>query len=219
MAHSVESGHPGPKGRIVMWRGSHGADRTRRGVGCVRCRRSRWWRWTRAQVWRGLWGPCRLLCSASPRTRRRRRRLIAVGVVLAISVVCGSLFAHTSFSTVVGIFAVAYAAAIVASRAPAGLFVLTLCLPVCAVGLSFSDLHKALSLGGLFIASSVFAYVVVLAWPEFDRDHRRRPSRCCPNPSPVAMACSQVWQAPAPRSWASSSTPITSVGHQRLATL
>jgi len=101
-------------------------------------------------------------------TRRRRRRLIVIGVALAASVVCGSLFAQTSLTTVLGIFAVAYAAAIVASRAAAGLFALTLCLPVCAVGLSYSDLSKAVALGALFIASAVFSYVVLWAWPEFE---------------------------------------------------
>jgi hypothetical protein len=101
-------------------------------------------------------------------TRRARRRLIIVGVAFAISILCGALFAQTSFTAVVGIFAAAYAAAMAASREAAGWIALTLCLPACAVGLSYSDLDKALALAGLFIASAVFSYLVLLPWPEFD---------------------------------------------------
>src|SRR5262249_26340295 len=98
-------------------------------------------------------------------TRRGRRRLIIVGIAFSVSILCGALFAQTSFTTVVGIFAAAYAAAMAASRAPAGLLALTLCLPACAVGLSYSDLDKALALAELFIASAVFSYLVLLPWP------------------------------------------------------
>src|SRR4051794_41116070 len=101
-----------------------------------------------------------------PPSRNARRRLIGIGAVLAVSVLAGSLCALTAITTVIGIFVAAYASAVAASRAPSGLFALTLCLPVCAIGLSYAP-SEAVALGAVFVASAVFSYVATLAWPEF----------------------------------------------------
>jgi hypothetical protein len=72
---------------------------------------------------------------------------------------------------VAGIFAVAYGAAMLASRIRFGLVALTLCLPVCAIGLSYDGLAQAAALGAVFIAASAFSYAVLVRWPEY-RPHR-----------------------------------------------
>jgi uncharacterized membrane protein YccC len=108
-------------------------------------------------------------------TRRARRRVVVVGVLFALSVFTGSLLAQSGFTTVVGIFGVAFGSALLASRSRFGLVALTLCLPVCAIGLSFGDLAEAAILGGVFIAAAAFSYAVLRRWPEYQP--RRAPAQ------------------------------------------
>jgi hypothetical protein len=113
-------------------------------------------------------------------TRHARRRLIGIGAVLGASVIAGSLFALTGITTVIGIFLTAYGSAVAASRAPGGLFALTLCLPVAAIGLSYPP-GEACALGVVFLASAAFSYIALLAWPEFPTKPSR-PQPLLPKP-------------------------------------
>jgi hypothetical protein len=100
-------------------------------------------------------------------TRMARRRLLVVAALFAASILIGSVLAQTKVTTVAGIFALAFGAALLASRRPFGLIALTLCLPVCAVGLSYSDLSEAAALGAVFVAAGVFSFAVLELWPEY----------------------------------------------------
>ena len=107
--------------------------------------------------------------------RRDRRRLIVVGALFAVSVIAGSLLAQTTATTIVGIFLVAYGAALLASRRAFGLTAMTLCAPVAAIGLSFSDVGKAAGLALLIFGGSAFSYVVFMLWPETPAGGREKP--------------------------------------------
>lgn len=148
--------------------------------------------------------------------RRARLRLVSVGVLFALSILLGSLLIHTSVTAVIGIFAVAFGSALLASRRAFGLVAMSLCAPVAAVGLSYPDTTKALGLGLIILAGSVFP----------------TPSRCCipsgrlmPMPHwgrsfclrqwPPGTASDSVWRPPSPPPSASPSTRTTSVGRPR----
>jgi hypothetical protein len=113
-------------------------------------------------------------------TRRARRRVVVVGVLFAASVLTGSLLAQARVTTVVGIFAVALGAALLASRSRFGLVALTLCLPVCAIGLSYTDLGEAAALGAVFAAAAGISYALLVRWPEYRRPRAPAPPHLLP---------------------------------------
>jgi hypothetical protein len=100
-------------------------------------------------------------------TRRSRLRLVVVGLLFGLSILMGSILTQTSLTAVVGIFAIAYGSALLASRKAYGMEVMLLCAPASAIGLSYTDLSKAALLGLFMFAGSVFSYVVFLLWPEY----------------------------------------------------
>jgi hypothetical protein len=99
--------------------------------------------------------------------RKARRRVVSVGVLFALSILLGSLLIQTNVTAVIGIFAVAVGASILASRRAFGLVAMSLCAPVAAIGLSYPDTMKALGLGAIVLGGSVFAYAVSLLYPEW----------------------------------------------------
>jgi hypothetical protein len=68
--------------------------------------------------------------------RRARLRLVFVGAIFAASIMVGSLLIHSKVTAVIGIFAIAFGSALLASRRQFGLVAMSLCAPVAAVGLS-----------------------------------------------------------------------------------
>jgi hypothetical protein len=99
-------------------------------------------------------------------TRRARLRLVVIGALFAASILVGSLLVQTTVTTVVGIFAVAYGSAILASRRVFGFAAMMLCAPVAAIGLSYDDVGKAAGLGLIVFGGSLFSCAVFLLWPE-----------------------------------------------------
>jgi hypothetical protein len=99
-------------------------------------------------------------------TRRGRVKVPVVGALFAVSVMVGSLLSRNSVLAAVGIFLVAYASAVLASRRRFGTVAMTLCAPVAAIGLSYSNLGKAAGVAALMLAGSVWSWVVFLLWPE-----------------------------------------------------
>jgi hypothetical protein len=99
-------------------------------------------------------------------TRRSRLRLLVVGLLFGLSVLMGSLLAQTSVTAVVGIFAIAYGSALLASRKAFGMAVMLLCAPVSAIGLSYTDLGTAASLGLLMFSGSAFSCLIFMLRPK-----------------------------------------------------
>ena len=99
-------------------------------------------------------------------TRRRRALVIVVGSLIGASIVVGSVLAHQPWLAVLGIFLLAVGAADLAGRRPVGRLLMTLGLPLVAVGFSYTDLAEACGLAAVMALGSVYACLVSLAWPE-----------------------------------------------------
>lgn len=107
-------------------------------------------------------------------SRRARTRTVAFGALAGVSLFIGSLLAERPWLAVVVIFAACVGAALLAAGRPFGQVALALCLPLTAIGLSFSDLSQSAALAGLLVLGSAYAYLVSLPWP--------------PSPAPSARA-------------------------------
>jgi hypothetical protein len=100
---------------------------------------------------------------------RRRSRLTAlvVGTAAAASLVLGAVLTQVPVVAVIAIFVLGVGAVLWARRGRAGSLAVAICLPLVGIGLSFPDLHLALTLGLLIVLGSAYAWLVSLAWPEF----------------------------------------------------
>jgi hypothetical protein len=101
-----------------------------------------------------------------PPTRRGRAKIVLIGALFAVSLLVGSLLAGTAVLAVVGIFLVAFGSAQLASRRAFGQVLMTLCAPVAAVGLSYSEHGKAAVIGLIMLIGLVWSFAILLLWPE-----------------------------------------------------
>jgi Fusaric acid resistance protein-like len=100
-------------------------------------------------------------------TRKDRLKTSFVGVLFAVSIVLGSILAHNTVLAVAGMFVLPLGAAMLAAERPLGLIALTLCAPIVAVGLSYTDVRETLGIGLLMIGGSALAALLTcLFWPE-----------------------------------------------------
>jgi hypothetical protein len=100
-----------------------------------------------------------------PATRRSRVVIAILGGVIGVCVTLGSVLALSPPVAVLGLFLLAVLAARSAARIPFGRVVLTLCLPMVGIGLSFDGLAAGAAVGGLMALGSVYVWVLALAWP------------------------------------------------------
>jgi Fusaric acid resistance protein-like len=101
--------------------------------------------------------------------RKDRLKTLFVGVLFAVFIVLGSLLAQNTVLAVVGMFVLPLAAALLAARRPLGLIALTLCAPLAAIGLSYTDVRETIGIGLLMIGGSALAALLTwLFWPETD---------------------------------------------------
>jgi hypothetical protein len=103
-----------------------------------------------------------------PTHRKDRRKVMVVGVLFAVSVMVGSILAQWAAVAVVGMFLMGLGAALLATRRVFGHAVLTTCLPLAATGLTFVGLDESVGVSALFITGSAIAFLVALAFPEYD---------------------------------------------------
>lgn len=109
-------------------------------------------------------------------TRKARVKVVFVGVLFAVSIVLGSLLAQFTALAVAGMFVLPLAAALLAARRPLGLIALTLCAPLTAIGLSYTDVSETIGIGLLMIGGSALAALLTcLFWPETEVSARGRP--------------------------------------------
>ena len=102
-----------------------------------------------------------------PPLRKDRRKVLIVGILFGVSVVIGAFLAQWAVLAVVGMFLIGLGAALLAARKPIGLPVLTICLPLAGIGLTYTDFGTGVGVGLLFLVGSVIALVAALAFPEF----------------------------------------------------
>ena len=111
---------------------------------------------------------------AVPLAPRRRRRIVVVfvGLLMAVSVMVGAALATTPWLAVAGIFLMAVGAAALAMRRPAAKVLMTLAVPLTAVGFSYEGLAAGAPLAVLFVAGSVYGWLVtLLPWPPSSARH------------------------------------------------
>jgi uncharacterized membrane protein YccC len=107
--------------------------------------------------------------------RKDRLKTLFVGVLFGVFIVLGSLLAQNAVLAVAGMFALPLAAAMLAAKRPLGLIALTLCAPIAAVGLSYTDVSETIGIGLLMIAGSALAALLTwLFWPETEPAPKRR---------------------------------------------
>lgn len=110
-------------------------------------------------------------------TRKDRVKTLFVGVLFGVFIVLGSILAQSTVLAVAGMFVLPIGAALLAVRRRLGLIGLTLCVPLAAIGLSYTDVRETLGIGLLMIGGSAFAALLTwLFWPEAEPAARPRPT-------------------------------------------
>ncbi len=110
--------------------------------------------------------------------RKGRLRAGLFGVLAAASIVVGGLLAVWPPLAVAGILAIAVVAGRAVAQRPSAMLVLTLCLPLVGIGLSYPGLSTVGPVAALIVLGSAYAVAVSLCWPA-------GPSR---QPAPAASA-------------------------------
>jgi hypothetical protein len=98
--------------------------------------------------------------------RRGRVAIVALGASIGLPMFVGGLLAGIPVLAVLAILGLGVASALLAARFALGRIVMTLCLPMVGVGLSYSDVGKAAGAAALMVGGSVFACGISMFWPE-----------------------------------------------------
>ena len=109
-------------------------------------------------------------------TRRQRLRILIMGVLFGVFLLAGSVLAQWPVIAVLGMFALALGASLLASQRPLGLLALSLCVPLAGIGLSYAGVNSSLGFVAAIIGGSIVAYLLSMAFPEYTAAPRPRPS-------------------------------------------
>ena len=101
-----------------------------------------------------------------PPTRKRRRKIIVIGILIGVFLMLSSFMAQWAIVAIPGMFLLAFGAALLLSRRTIGIVALTICLPIAGVGLSYPGLVNSVPLSLLYIIGSVVAYGWSLCFKE-----------------------------------------------------
>ena len=99
-------------------------------------------------------------------SRARRKAMLVVGLLFALSISLGALLATAPWLAVPGIAVVALAAAHAAAEKPLGILAMNLCLPIMGIGFSY-DVAGAVGFGLLIVAGTIYGYLLSLAFKEY----------------------------------------------------
>jgi uncharacterized membrane protein YccC len=116
-----------------------------------------------------------------PPRRKDRRQVLIVGILFGVSQLLGSILAQWTVVAVVGMFLLGLGAALLTTRNPIGFVVLTLCLPLAGVGLTYTGVEESIGVSSLFVLGSAIAFVGALCFPEYEGPPP-------PNPPLLSMA-------------------------------
>jgi len=115
-----------------------------------------------------------------PPTRRGRLVLPAVGALIGLPILLGTVLAGLPVLAVLTILVLGPASAWLAARRRIGMLVMTLALPMVGVGLSYDDTGKGAGIAALILAGSAWACLVSMLWPERPRPAQARPAAAPP---------------------------------------
>jgi uncharacterized membrane protein YccC len=99
-------------------------------------------------------------------SRAKRKAMLVVGLLFAVSISLGALLATEPWLAVPGIAVVAMAAAHAAVDKPLGIVAMNLCLPIMGIGFSY-DVAAAVGFGLLILVGTIYGYLVSLAFEEY----------------------------------------------------
>ena len=108
-------------------------------------------------------------------TRRQRLRILIMGALFGVSLMAGSVLAQWPIIAVLGMFALALGASLLASNRPLGLLALSLCVPLAGIGLSYAGINHSIGFSATIIGGSAIAYLLSMAFPEYTAAQRPRP--------------------------------------------
>lgn len=103
-----------------------------------------------------------------PARRRGRAVVPFVGGLSAVGLLLGSLLSSWPVIAVVALFGLSVLASVNATRGRWGQLVLVLALPMTGIGLSFSWSLGTLGFAACIVAGSIYAWILMLLWPERD---------------------------------------------------
>jgi len=103
-----------------------------------------------------------------PPRRKDRRQVLIVGILFAVSQLLGSILAQWIVVAIVGMFLLGLGASLLTTRTPLGFVMLTLCLPLAGVGLTYTGVEESIGVSTLFVVGSAIAFVGALCLPEFE---------------------------------------------------
>lgn len=98
-------------------------------------------------------------------TRRGRLAAVALGVMTGLPLFLGGLLAGAPVLAVATVAGLGVGSAALAARSRLGTIVMSLCLPMVGVGLSYT-VAKAAAAAGLMVAGSIATCLVAMLWPE-----------------------------------------------------
>ena len=105
---------------------------------------------------------------------RRKLRLVygVVGCLFGLGILLGAVLINSASTveTALLLFAICFAATVLASRRPVGTLLLGILIPSLGVGTGYTT-SKAAALMVAFIAGSLWSSLVMLPWPEFSPDN------------------------------------------------
>lgn len=107
-------------------------------------------------------------------TRRQRLRILIMGTLFGVFLMAGSVLAQWPIIAVLGMFALALGASLLASNRPLGLLALSLCVPLAGIGLSYAGIKHSIGFSATIIGGSAVAYLLSMAFPEYTAAPRPR---------------------------------------------
>src|SRR3954467_11937378 len=110
-----------------------------------------------------------------PPRRRERRKVLVGGILFGASQMFGSILAQWTPVAVVGMFLLGLGAALLTTRSAMGWVVLTLCLPLAGIGLTYTGLAESAGVSFLFILGSAIAFIGAMCFPEHEAPSRPDP--------------------------------------------
>lgn len=111
-----------------------------------------------------------------PAVRRSRIVILLVGFLAGLSLFLGGVLAHLPTWLGASLLAAAVVgAAALSARLPRGQIVLTLCVPLMAAGLSYTDYATSAATFLLLTAGAAYAWLVSLLWPAGEPSAAARP--------------------------------------------
>jgi len=79
-----------------------------------------------------------------PPTRKQRRKIIVVGILVGVFLMLGSFMTQWAIVAIPGMFLLAFGAALLLSRRSLSTIAITICLPLAGVGLSYQGLANSI---------------------------------------------------------------------------